>query len=352
MGTGLKMENLRAYGIEDINLTYVSSWYYIVDEIDGNGKKMKYNELKIKVNKSELEQIQTVLIENGFVSMMIDDPDDARDIMEHPETYKYDYLNDEIASDLGRLPVITLYFEDNEEGNAEMEKAVSLIRNHAEAIKRSSAGDDSEWLYKWQEFFKPSRVGDRIVVKPSWEEYIAKPGDLVIEMDPGMAFGSGLHGTTSMCIKALEQILDETEEKTSGTCKVLDVGCGTGILAISAALLGADECLGIDIDPDAVSVAKENIEKNGLSGKITAQYGDLTEGVDYKADIVVANLMADLVIRLSPAAYKHVNENGWYITSGILDIKEEVVCQAIRDAGFRIREVLHDGEWRAVIACK
>jgi ribosomal protein L11 methyltransferase len=153
-----------------------------------------------------------------------------------------------------------------------------------------------------------------------------------------------------MCIKALERIL--TENSDCSNRRVLDVGCGTGILAIAAALLGADECLGIDIDPDAVRVAQENIEHNHLADKISAQYGDLTEGVDYKADIVVANLMADLVIRLSPAASRHLDRGGWYITSGILDIKEEVVCEAIRDAGFDIVDVLSDGEWRAVMAVK
>ena len=117
-------------------------------------------------------------------------------------------------------------------------------------------------------------------------------------------------------------------------------------------LLGAEEALGIDIDPDAVRVAGENIEKNGLADKITAQYGDLTEGVDYRADIVVANLMADLVIRLSPAAEGHLEKGGWYVTSGILDIKEEVVSEAIREAGFAIEDVLHDGEWCAVVARK
>jgi ribosomal protein L11 methyltransferase len=214
--------------------------------------------------------------------------------------------------------------------------------------REAAAGDDSEWLYKWQEFFKPTRVGERIVVRPSWEAYDPKPEDLVIEMDPGMAFGSGLHETTSMCIKALEKILADG----CGGIKILDVGTGTGILAIAGVLLGADEALGIDIDTDAVRVANENIEKNGLADRITAQYGDLTEGVDYKADIPVANLMADLVMRLSPAAAGHLERGGWYVTSGILDIKEETVSRAIREAGFAIEEVLHDGEWCAVIARK
>lgn len=317
---------------------------------------MRYKELKIKLNKDILEIVEAELIEAGFSSMMIDDPDDALDIIAHPETYKYDYIDESLKRDTARRPAITLYFEDDDKGLLEMKRAADMVsslefpqmegeQGPAFEIIGSDAGDDSEWLYKWQEFFKPTKVGSRIVVKPTWEEYAPGEGDLVIEMDPGMAFGSGLHGTTSMCIKALERLLAEEH-----AAKVLDVGCGTGILAIAAALLGADECLGIDIDPDAVRVANENIAKNGLEGRITAQLGDLTEGVDYKADIVVANLMADLVIKLAPAAFDHVNSKGWFVTSGILDIKEEIVCDEIVAAGFDIVDILHDGEWRAVIA--
>lgn len=332
---------------------------------------MEYKELKIRTEKKDLERLETELIENGFTSMMIDDPDDVRDILEHPDTYRYDYINEELKSDLNRMPVVTLYFSDDEAGADELRRAENLLRRLEESgsgsvisFDSADAGDDSEWLYKWQEFFKPARVGKRIVVKPSWEDYEEQEGDLVIEMDPGMAFGSGLHETTAMCIRALEKIIPgqgrsgsyTDAQQNPGTekhrLKVLDVGTGTGILAIAAVLLGADEALGIDIDPDAVRVADENIEKNGLPDKICVQYGDLTEGVDYKADIVAANLMADLVMRLSPAAAGHLEEGGWYITSGILDVKEDVVCRAIRAAGFEIAEVLHDGEWCAVIARK
>ncbi len=318
---------------------------------------MEYRELRIQTEKKDLEMLEAELIGNGFTSMMIDDPDDVRDILEHPDTYRYDYINDSLKEDLMRKPVVTLYFADDEEGLADMKRAEALLDALSAAdapggmsviYREAAAGDDSEWLYKWQEFFKPTRVGERIVVRPSWEAYDPKPEDLVIEMDPGMAFGSGLHETTSMCIKALEKILADG----CGGIKILDVGTGTGILAIAGVLLGADEALGIDIDTDAVRVANENIEKNGLADRITAQYGDLTEGVDYKADILVANLMADLVMRLSPAAAGHLERGGWYVTSGILDIKEETVSRAIREAGFAIEEVLHDGEWCAVIARK
>lgn len=321
---------------------------------------MRYEELKIKVRKEDLEIVEAILIDNGFTSMMIDDPDDIIDILEHPDVYKYDYLNSELTELPPKQPAITLYFADDEEGKEQLKKAIDLIRTLKADFSCEMTGEDSEWLYKWQEFFKPTKVGDRIVVKPGWEDYEPVEDELVIEMEPGMAFGSGLHETTSMCIKALEQILckadpadpetSEASEVSGRKLKVLDVGCGTGILAIAAALLGADECLGIDIDPEAVRVAKENIAKNHLEGKISAQYGDLTEGVDYEADIVVANLMADLVIRLSPAAFGHLGKGGWYVSSGILDVKEEVVCKAIKESGFEIFRVLHDEEWCAVIA--
>ena len=325
---------------------------------------MKYNEIRIKVNKKDLERTEGLLIENGFSSMLIDDPDDVRDIVSHPDVYRYDYLNEELMEDLQRMPEITVYFADDEEGRKEKARAEKLLSEFADSpdapvisIECAGTGDDSEWLYKWQEHFRPTRVGSRIVVRPSWEEYTPDPGDLVIEMDPGMAFGSGLHETTSMCIRALESIMrggnSDAEGNESGRFhKILDVGTGTGILAIAGVLLGADEALGIDIDTDAVRVAEENISNNGMSDRIHVRYGDLTEGVDYEADIIVANLMADLVIKLSPAAAGHLRQGGWYVTSGILDVKEEKVSEAIRDAGFDICDVLNDGEWRAVVARK
>lgn len=321
---------------------------------------MEYRELTIRTDRQDLEILEAELTGSGFVSMMIDDPEVVRDIIEHPDVYRYDYLSEELNAEPDRLPAVTLYFADDREGLAELHRAERLLDELAAgglriSYRDTSAGDDSEWLYKWQEHFRPVRVGDRIVVKPSWEEYDASGDDLVIEMDPGMAFGSGLHETTSMCIRALEKVLKEEGDCHGGASglsgvKILDVGTGTGVLAIAGVLLGAGEALGIDIDPEAVRVANENIVKNGLQGQITAQYGDLTEGVDYSADILTANLMADLVMRLSPAAARHLDSGGWYITSGILDVKEAVVSEAIREAGFAIEEVMHDGEWCAVIA--
>lgn len=324
---------------------------------------MRYIDLKINVASEISEAVQTALINAGFTQMQIEDASDALDILENKELYKYDYLKDEII-DIARQGNgevgITLYFTDDEDGRLQLKEAQDVLgplkSEYGTGLEFSASetGDDSEWLYKWQEHFKPTKVGERIVVKPGWEDYEAAEGELVIEMEPGMAFGSGLHETTSMCIKALEKYLGGSAENGYDPSRyplmVLDVGTGTGILAMAAVLLGADDALGIDIDDEAVRVATENIEKNGLAGKIAIQKGDLIAGVDYHPDIIVANLMADLVMMLSPAAAAQIRPGGIYITSGILDIKEEAVKQAVKDAGFDIIEVLADGEWRAIVA--
>ena len=328
---------------------------------------MKYIELKIKVKRDQLEAAEAALLEHGYDSMQIDDPLDALDIAEHQELYKYDYINEEIAQKAGEAAkalddvTITLYFADDEEGRRQLSEAEALVgtlisyRDAAISYDISVTGDDSEWLYKWQEHFKPAKIGERIVVKPGWEDYEPAEDELVIEMDPGMAFGSGLHETTSMCIKALEKDLGGSErayDPSRYPIKILDVGTGTGILAMAAVLLGADEALGIDIDDEAVRVSNENIAKNGLEGRISIRRGNLMDGIDYDPDIIVANLMADLVVMLSPSAAAQLRPGGIYITSGILDIKEETVADAVRAAGFTIKEIMADGEWRAIVAVK
>ena len=324
---------------------------------------MRYTELKIEVKRNASETVQAILLDAGFDSMQIDDPMDAVDIAEHQDLYKYDYINEEItraaeeAESGSDTIAITLYFADDEEGRRGLNEAEALLKSLKAgaddiAYKTTITGDDSEWLYKWQEHFKPAKIGERIVVKPGWEDYEAAEGELVVEMDPGMAFGSGLHETTSMCIKALEKDLGGSYDPSRYPIKVLDVGTGTGILAMAAVLLGADEALGIDIDDEAVRVSNENIVKNGLEGRISIMHGNLMDGVDYEPDIIVANLMADLVIMLSPAAAAQLKPGGVYITSGILDIKEDAVKKAIEDAGFDIIEVLADGEWRAISAVR
>lgn len=317
---------------------------------------MKYIELKIEVDKKYFELVQKELQDEGFDRLMIDDPSDVQDIIDNKEEYKYDYINEDLTTNLDRQPCISIYFNDDEDGMYELARAKDTIGSVIRFLEdqgdhEASYGfavyeqltDDQDWLYKWQEYFKPTKVSEKFIVKPTWEEYEGKTGELVIEIDPGMAFGTGTHETTSMCLRALEKYVQPNS-------KVLDVGCGSGILAIGAALLGSKEALGIEIDQDAVEIAKSNVELNKLQDKIDIRCGDLTNGVDYKVDIVVANLMADLVIKLTPDVSKHLKPGGIYISSGILNDKEEIVSEAITAAGFTIKEVLHDGEWCAIVA--
>ncbi|MEL7658736.1 MAG: 50S ribosomal protein L11 methyltransferase, partial [Bacillota bacterium] len=204
--------------------------------------------------------------------------------------------------------------------------------------------DDSDWKDNWKEYFKPAKITDRIVIKPTWEAYEAKEDEIVIEIDPGMAFGTGTHPTTSLCVKLLEKYI-EPEKDT-----VLDVGCGSGILAIASALLGAQDILAVDIDPVAVQVSRENIELNHLSSEIQVLEGDLTKGLNRKADIVAANLMADLIILLSKDVAAHLKGKGIYISSGILIEKQAQVLEAIESCGFQILDILEEGEWCAIAA--
>ena len=181
------------------------------------------------------------------------------------------------------------------------------------------------------------------MIKPTWEDYEAGEKELVIEIDPGMAFGTGTHETTSGCIQLMEKYMKPGD-------KVLDVGCGSGILSIAAALLGSRDILAIDIDPVAVEVTRENVELNKISEYVDTRYGDLTKGVSYRADIVVANLMADLVMMLTKDVAKHLEDGGIYISSGIIDFKEEEVCETLKRYGFEIIEILKKGEWCTVAA--
>ncbi len=323
---------------------------------------MRYLELKIQASEQGVELITGLLLGMGITEMSIDDPHDMDDILQKKHEYGWDYIDDELKKNLNREPVVSLYFDESDPMAQQM---ALMVKDGVSALqRRQRAGefgpqsdlgsltitenivDDEDWKDKWKEFFKPTKVTNRIVVKPTWEEYTPEDGELVIEIDPGMAFGTGTHETTSLCMKLMEKYLgDNPEDK-----KILDVGCGSGILSICGALLGSREILGIEIDEDAVRVANENVEANHAEDVVKVVQGDLTKGVDFTADVIVANLMADLVMLLSKDARKHLTRDGVFISSGILVEKEEKVSAAIREAGFKILEIAEDGEWCAIAA--
>ena len=318
---------------------------------------MKYIEVKIKTSKSGIDPVLAALMNIGINDAMIDDPDEILAMIASPGPSEW-YDESQIPDVSMIEPAVTVFFADDEEGRSKSNDVRKAIEELAKSVAEGRYGaeadlgelsvsakveDDVLWRDKWKEYFKPTKLSNNIVVKPTWCEYEPNEEDIVIEIDPGMAFGTGTHETTMLCIRMIEKYMH-------GGYKVLDVGSGSGILSIAAAKLGASDVLGIDIDEDAVRVSNENYELNGVSDRAKAIVGDLTVGVDYKANIVVANLLADIVMRLSKDTKRHLEEKGIFITSGILTEKSEVVEKCMIECGFEIVEKAILGEWCSIVA--
>ena len=193
----------------------------------------------------------------------------------------------------------------------------SLVEIHSLSYSpelKLTVTNEEDWNKKWQKFFSTTRIGKRIIIKPSWEIFLPQEGDLLIEMDPGMAFGTGTHATTRMCLQVLETIMEET---TTPIQSMLDVGIGSGILSIAGAKLGIPSIVGIDIDPIALRYAQKNIDNNGASKQIELREVSLKK-LEGTYDLVVANILSDILINLRKDLYKHLADNGFLILSGIL----------------------------------
>lgn len=202
--------------------------------------------------------------------------------------------------------------------------------------------DEQDWAECWKKFYKPFKAGNTLVVKPTWESYMQEPGDKIIEIDPGMAFGTGTHETTGLCLSLLETYVKPGMQ-------VMDVGTGSGILAIGSALLDAGDVLAIDIDPVAVKVAKENVTQNKLDHKIHVMEGDLVKDVQDTFDLCVANILADVIIFLSIPLKAKIRKGGTFICSGIIKDREQDVLDALCANGYTVIEKQYRGEWVAIV---
>ncbi|MDD5897440.1 MAG: 50S ribosomal protein L11 methyltransferase [Clostridia bacterium] len=200
---------------------------------------------------------------------------------------------------------------------------------------------DEDWSENWKKYYKPFRIGSHLVVKPTWEPYQAQQEDLVIELDPGMAFGTGTHETTNMCMQLLEKHLQDG-------MRVMDVGTGSGILAIAAARLGAKQVLAIDIDPSAVKVANENVALNGVQDQVRVVVGDLCKSEAMPCDLAVANIVADAICMLAGPLTRHLEKDRLLICSGIIREREQDVMNAALQAGYTLFDRIEKGEWVAL----
>lgn len=200
---------------------------------------------------------------------------------------------------------------------------------------------EEDWADSWKQYYKPIKIGERLVVVPMWEKYEKEPNEVIVKMDPGMAFGTGTHETTRLCATLLEKYI--TKES-----KMLDVGCGSGILAICASKLGAKECYAYDIDPVAVKVARENVKDNDVTN-IECDVSDLLKGVSAgKYDVITANIVADIIIRLLPDISAFMHKDTTLVISGIIDERCEDVYDSINKNGFTIVDEIHENGWCAI----
>ena len=210
-----------------------------------------------------------------------------------------------------------------------------------------SGVNEEDWANSWKAYYKPIKIGERIVIVPAWEKYSAEPDEIVVRMDPGMAFGTGTHETTRLVIKLLEKYIKHG-------MRVADVGCGSGILAICASKLGAGECKAYDIDPVAVKVANENIKDSGLTN-VTCDVSDLLKQVDKSGgtyDVICANIVADIIIRMMPDVGALMDENSVILASGIIVERSEDVINGFEEHGFKIIERIDENGWCALAVQK
>ena len=304
-------------------------------------------EVRVITKSEALEPVSGIFYSLDCKGVAIEDPEDILGREQGPLTWDFADIN--VLEHKGKFAVVKAYFaeEDNIEEilgyvNEKLVELKEMGIDLGEAKVEHEKMYEEDWANTWKQYYKPSKVGEKIVVKTIWEEYEQKEGELVVNLDPGMAFGTGTHETTRMCIQALEKYVKE--EST-----VFDVGCGSGILAIAAAKLGAKLAVGVDLDPVAVESSIENVGYNNLNN-IEILHGNLVEVIDGKSDIVVANILAEIICILTDDVKRVMKDGGVFITSGIIHDRVDMVCEKLEATGFEVIEKNRDGEWNCIVA--
>lgn len=308
---------------------------------------MIWHEVRIKTTEEAYDAVTEMLTSIGAGGVAIEDPNDIISELSKPDTL--DYADEEFLTSLEDTTVtIKAYFSEERnipELTALIEEKLKFIRQFldvGEGFIGTSKVDDEDWSTSWKKYYKPLNLTDKLVIKPSWENYERKNDEIVIEMDPGMAFGTGTHETTQMCSVMLEKYI-----KPGDT--VIDLGCGTAILSIIAAKLGAKAVTAVDIDEVAVKVAKENCTINGVDNKVTAFRGVIDDLKKEKADIIVANIIANVIIDISSKIPSYLKKDGLFITSGIIKERSQEVQDTYTKLGFKCEQVQELGEWVAIV---
>lgn len=325
---------------------------------------MRWHEVTVHTTEEAIEMISNFIHELGAGGVSIEESGTLNKQRDTSLGQWYELPLNDIPE--GRA-VIKGYFSEGTDMEAillELKRSVETLREYdidtGEPTYELKEVDDEDWANAWKQYFKPLRITDRLTIKPTWEEYTPGPDELILELDPGMAFGTGTHATTALCLKTLERVIQGGED-------VIDVGTGSGVLAIAAAKLGAGRVLALDLDPVSVSSATENAKLNGLERQITVKLSDLlqvinehrasgasegTLGVKLPVQVVVANILAEIILMFVDDVYEVLESGGTYIVSGIIKAKKASVEEALTAAGFIITERHEEQDWVVLVARK
>lgn len=316
---------------------------------------MKWNQFRLKTTTEAEDIVSSMLADLGIEGVQIEDKIPLT--QSDKEQMFVDILPD-IPEDDG-CAYLTFYLDedvDKQEMLLKVRQELEEMRSYlnvGECTIEESQTEDVDWVNNWKQYFHQFYIDDILVI-PSWENVEAKDSDkMVIHIDPGTAFGTGMHETTQLCIRQLKKYVTEDT-------KILDVGCGSGILGMLALKFGAKHSVGTDLDPCAIDATYENMDNNGISrDQYEVMIGNIIDDkavqdkVGYeKYDIVAANILADVLVPLTPVIIHQMKKGGIYITSGIIEDKEDVVVEAVKEAGLEVLEVNHQGEWVSVTARK
>lgn len=308
---------------------------------------MKWIELSVVVNSDAEESVTEILQNAGSNGVAIEDSNEIHRVRED----KYGEIFDLSPNDYPKQHmVIKAYYNETQFSQSFFENLKSQISN-LEMVDSSVFQSDykeieeSDWENEWKNYFHPFQASERFYIVPSWETVSKEENHLYIELDPGMAFGTGDHPTTSMCLKAIEKIIEPHHD-------VIDVGTGSGILSIAAHLLGANHIKAIDLDEMAVQVAKENFVKNHCEAAIETTTGNLLNDESNQYDVVIANILAHVITLMVEDAYARLHSKGYFVASGIIEEKADEVETQMKQAGFKIIETQQDNGWVCITGQK
>ena len=306
---------------------------------------MQWAEVSVDTSHEAMDLVSEILQELGAAGVVIEDP---ALLNEYIRSGLWDYT-DLKESEETEVVRVKAYWALDEELEGKLQTlAARLDGLTAHGIDKGAgavswkAVADEDWAETWKEFFHTEKIGARTVIKPTWEEYEAKAGEIVVELDPGAAFGTGQHATTSLCIRALEDLVRPG-------MTVFDVGTGSGVLAIVAAKLGAKRVEAVDFDPVAVRVARENVCQNGAEDVVRTERSDLLKSVAGEADLIIANIIADIIVRLFGEVKGSLAAGGTMLLSGIIEDRLADVVEAAVQHGFAVEKTEREKGWAAVV---